>query len=488
MGSVAVPRAAGIQLVDFENLFENLPSPYMVLDRELRYVAMNRAYETAVRMPRERAIGHNIFDLFPDAANSRRLRESFDHVLRTGEPHTLAFIPYHVPRSNKAGGGTELRYWTAVHTPIKDGRGQVTHILQNTVDVTELQRLKDAARPEGVALLARAQEVEEAHRRLAEEGAQFRQLFMQAPGFIAILTEPDHIFAFTNNAYQQLIGHRDVVGKSVREALPEIAGQGFFDLLDSVFQSGEAFVGNSVAVMIRRTPGIEPEERFVDFIYQPIRNADGVVTGIFVEGSDVTDRVRAQQQQRMLLDELNHRVKNTLANVQAIAAQTLRTTSDPAAFRHAFEARLMALSATHDLLTASTWSGADLTDVLLIELKPHGVEHYKFEGPNVRLTAQEALTFGLVFHELATNAAKYGALSSPNGCVQVRWRVDADRRLDLEWSEHGGPAIEGVPARRGFGSRLIERSVRTDLGGKAEIDYRPGGLVCRIHIRLMGGG
>ena len=477
-------------MVNFESLFEHLPSPYMVVDREFRYVAMNRAYENAVRMPKERAIGQKVFDLFPDAANGGRLKGSFEHVFAKGEAHTLAFIPYEVPRSKEAGGGTELRYWTAVHTPIRNEAGEVEYLLQNTVDVTEMRRLRDAARPEGVALLERAQEVEEAHRRLIQESAQFRQLFMQAPGFIAIVSEPAHIFAFTNNAYLELVGRRDILGKSVREALPEVADQGFLELLDRVFESGEAFVGSSVAVRLRRTPGADPEERFVDFIYQPIRDADGKVTGIFVEGSDVTDRVRAQHQQRLLLDELNHRVKNTLANVQAIAAQTLRATSEPAAFRQAFEARLMALSATHNLLTASTWSGADLTEVLLLELRPHGNNHYRFEGPQVRLSAQEALTFGLVFHELATNASKYGALSSPDGCVQVHWTVEekgSERRLDLEWSERGGPPIETQPSRRGFGSRLIERSVRSDLDGKAEVTYEPKGLRCHINIRLLGG-
>ncbi|HEX6866104.1 MAG TPA: HWE histidine kinase domain-containing protein, partial [Caulobacteraceae bacterium] len=287
----------------------------------------------------------------------------------------------------------------------------------------------------------------------------------------------------------QLIGHRDVLGKPMREALPEVEEQGFVELLDHVYSSGEAFVGSGVSVRLQRSPDEEPEERFVDFVYQPIRDAAGNVSGIFVEGSDVTDRIRAQRQQRLLLDELNHRVKNTLANVQAIAAQTLRATSDPTAFRNAFEARLMALSATHNLLTASTWTGADLQEVLLIELEPHGANHYRFQGPAVRLSAQEALTFGLVFHELATNAAKYGALSSPDGCVSVRWSVEeagGQQRLKLEWAEHGGPPITAPPARTGFGSRLIERSVRSDLGGKAELSYEPKGVVCRIDIRLFG--
>jgi PAS domain S-box-containing protein len=461
----------------------------MVVDRQLRYLEVNAAYEQAVNTPRAAMIGRGLFELFPDDGESgRRLRESLQHVLTTGTPHTLAFIPYSVPRPEHLGGGTELRYWTAVHTPLFDETGQVAFLVQNTVDVTEIRRLTDAEGPGGTELLQRAQEVDAAHRQLAEESAQFRHLFMQAPGFIAIVTEPAHIFAFVNNAYQQLIGHREVLGLPVREALPEVVEQGFITLLDQVFGTGEAFVGAGVSVLLQRTPGAEPEERFVDFVYQPIRNTGGRVTGIFVEGSDVTDRIRAQQQQRLLLDELNHRVKNTLANVQAIAAQTLRTTPEPEAFRTAFEARLMALSATHNLLTASTWTGADLKDVLLIELRPHGPNQYKLEGPAVRLSAQEALTFGLVFHELATNAAKYGALSHPDGCVQVSWSVEQGdaQRLRLEWREHGGPPVAQAPRRTGFGSRLIARSVRTDLGGKAELVFEPKGLVCTIEIRLHG--
>jgi PAS domain S-box-containing protein len=471
--------------VDFRALFASLPSPYMIIDRDLRYVEVNAAYENAVNTPREVMIGQYVFDLFPDDESGARLRESFEQVLETGQPHTMAFIPYNVPRPKHAGGGTERRFWTAVHTPLRNEAGEVAFLLQNTVDVTEMQRLREVAGAGATDLLQRAREVDEAHRQLVEESAQFRQLFMQAPGFIAILTEPAHLFAFCNTAYYQLIGHREVLGKSIREALPEVVEQGFVDLLDQVFSSGEAFVGTGVSVLLQRTPGARPEERFVDFVYQPIRDVNGKVTGIFVEGSDVTDRIRAQQQQRLLLDELNHRVKNTLANVQSIAAQTLRTTPEPQAFRAAFEARLMALSATHNLLTASTWTGADLEEVLLIELRPHGNNHYRLSGPAVRLSAQETLTFGLVFHELATNAAKYGALSKPDGCVKVTWTVtDEERpRLSLEWRESGGPTVE-PPSRRGFGSRLIERSVRTDLDGKAEVEFDPKGLVCHIEIGL----
>jgi PAS domain S-box-containing protein len=120
-------------------------------------------------------------------------------------------------------------------------------------------------------------------------------MFEQAPGFMAILSGREHVFELTNAAYMQLVGHRDVIGKPVREALPEVAGQGYFELLDQVFTSGEAFVGYSLKAELQRTPGAPTEERFMDLVYQPVRNPAGEVFGIFVQGVDVTDRLIAEQ-------------------------------------------------------------------------------------------------------------------------------------------------------------------------------------------------
>ena len=207
----------------------------------------------------------------------------------------------------------------------------------------------------------------------------------------------------------------------------------------------------------------------------------GLLAKIF---RDETAAKRAEEQRVLLLNELNHRVKNTLATVQAIAAQTLRTNPEPAAFRAAFESRLVALSATHDLLTATNWRGAALRDVAQIEFRPYGPERYSLDGPEVALAPTEALSLGLLFHELATNAAKYGALSGPEGCVEVTWTV-ADGRLALSWRERGGPKVI-PPTRRGFGSRLIERSLKGEMGGEAVLDFAEDGLVCRVTLPLSG--
>ena len=262
----------------------------MVLDRELRYVEANAAYEAAVFRSRDALIGAHVFDLFPDPENGELLRTSLQRALDTGQPDTLAFIPYDIPTDK----GIERRYWTAVHTPVRDASGAVAWVMQNTVDVTELHQLRQQAGPlpGETDLLQRAREAETTTRSLQRETAGLRDLFMQAPGFMAVLSGPEHVFTLSNAAYQQVIGHRDIVGKTVAQALPELNGQGFYELLDTVYRSGEPYVGLSAPVALIRVPGGAPEERFLDFIYQPIRDRDGAVIGIFVEGSDVTERVR----------------------------------------------------------------------------------------------------------------------------------------------------------------------------------------------------
>jgi two-component sensor histidine kinase len=382
-----------------------------------------------------------------------------------------------------------MRYWSAAHTPLTDAEGRTLFIVQNTVDVTELQQLRtiaygpaaDEPTSGAAALLQRAQDVEAANQLLTRETQALRDLFMQAPGFIAVLSGPELTFTLVNKAYQRLIGERPVIGRSLAEAIPEVVEQGFVDILRGVLDSGQAYEGVATPLWLSRSPGGPLEERFVDFVYQPITSPDGEISGVFVEGSDVTARVLAERQQKLLVDELNHRVKNTLATVQAIAAQTVRTTPDPAAFREAFESRLLALSTTHDILTATQWRSAPLRDVLRAEFRPYDPSRYRFSGPDVNLSPAEALALALLVHELATNAAKYGALSIHDGCVEVAWRVE-DGRLSLSWRERGGPAVS-EPIRRGFGSRLIERSLK-ELGGQAALHYRPAGLVCDLSLVL----
>lgn len=202
---------------------------------------------------------------------------------------------------------------------------------------------------------------------------------------------------------------------------------------------------------------------------------------------DIRERKQAEQRQKLLLYELNHRVKNTLATVTAIAAQTLRTSETPAAFREAFEARLLALSATHNLLNEASWEGASLRDVVSLELAPYVGDaggRVTLTGSDAHLGPRAVVILGMAFHELATNSAKYGALSVPNGEVRVAWDADASRqRLHLEWQECGGPPVQ-MPRRKGFGSRLLERGLARELAGGVRLDFMPTGVHCVMDLPL----
>jgi two-component sensor histidine kinase len=195
------------------------------------------------------------------------------------------------------------------------------------------------------------------------------------------------------------------------------------------------------------------------------------------------EELRAHQRQQLMINELNHRVKNTLFTVQSLARQSLGRPADTPGL-HAFNERIMALARAHDLLTQSVWEGAALKEILEETLEPY-LDRTVLAGPPVALTPNAALALSMVFHELGTNAVKYGALSLPEGSVTVVWHVDpgALHRLTLHWEERGGPTVS-PPARQGFGSRLIAASLKSDLAGEARIDYRPSGLVCVLTLSL----
>jgi PAS domain S-box-containing protein len=204
---------------------------------------------------------------------------------------------------------------------------------------------------------------------------------------------------------------------------------------------------------------------------------------------DITERKKAELHLRLLVNELNHRVKNSLATIQAIAGQTFHAARSLPQAQEAFTARIVALAEAHDLLTRENWEGADLSDVLGRLQALHGAPgRFTLTGPPVRLTPRMALSLSMALHELATNAVKYGSLSTPAGHVRIDWTVTAGAggpRLALAWVEAGGPPVS-QPTRRGFGSRLIERGLASELSGEAHIDFRPDGVVCRIEAGLEG--
>ena len=200
---------------------------------------------------------------------------------------------------------------------------------------------------------------------------------------------------------------------------------------------------------------------------------------------DITERKVWDERQGMFQRELRHRLKNTLAVVQAIAHQTMRSSPGSEEFIERFDGRLEALGSAHGLLSDSNWEGADLAELVRKQLAPYSPDdapRYRTEGgPAVVLPIDLATPFGLVLHELATNAAKYGSLSRPDGTILMKWGVqsrDGQRLLDFVWEEHGGPSIR-EPARPGFGSAMIENAIPNATVSR---EFRPDGLVCTIEV------
>jgi PAS domain S-box-containing protein len=217
----------------------------------------------------------------------------------------------------------------------------------------------------------------------------------------------------------------------------------------------------------------------------PIFDGDGTVIGGVNMLIDLSEQKRAMAQQRGLLDELNHRVKNTLATIQSLATQTMRGTAGPEA--QAFEARLLTLSRVHDQLSRHSWEWADFGIIAaetFAPLRGSAGNRIRLDGPEVHLKPKSALAVAMVLHELAANAERHGALSTPAGSLALHWNVE-NGRLTIDWREEGGPAV-CPPRKRGFGTKLLERSIVEELKGAAKTDYDAGGLHCTMEIPLPG--
>jgi PAS domain S-box-containing protein len=223
----------------------------------------------------------------------------------------------------------------------------------------------------------------------------------------------------------------------------------------------------------------------------PLHDADGKLVGAINMLVDISDRKHAENRQKVLIDELNHRVKNTLAIVQSLTRQTARHADSVSDFVQRFEGRLLALAHAHDLLTKRHWENAPLEALAREILAAHTTdapERVRIQGPSVELSPRAALNFTMALNELATNALKYGSLSTSSGQLHVHWQVTESsgaRVLEMRWEESNGPLVK-PPARRGFGTRLMERCIERDLAGQFDIAFEPGGLLCRIAFAIGG--
>src|SRR5262245_47480163 len=330
---------------------------------------------------------------------------------------------------------------------------------------------------------AEAEERARAEQALRDSEEKYRSLFnLMDEGFVLcdiIFDDDDHPvdirYVDANPAAVRMMGV-ELVGKTTRELDLNFEPH-WFEIFGRVAKTGVGERHELTATPLSAvynayvfTTGA-PDQRRIAAIYQ-----------------DVTDRKQADERLLLLMRELNHRVKNTLATVQSIANQTLRGTRDPAQFIEKFQARLQALSRAHTSLTQRSWESADIIDLVRDQLALDGdSERVSIIGPRALLTPQSAVALALVLHELGTNARKYGSLSSTDGRVDVQWTtISAEPAIHLQWTESGGPAVQ-VPASRGSGVTWIEK-VLGGVGGSARLHFESTGLRCSICLPLAENG
>jgi two-component sensor histidine kinase/PAS domain-containing protein len=601
------------------------PVPIVTLWGASGVMIYNDAYARFAGARHPQILGADVLDAWPEATDWNR--KVMDIAFHRGETLSVQDLELTLYRN----GVAEPVWMNLDYSPVPAEDGTPAGVIAIVVETTATVR---------------------ARRHLSGERERLRQMFDEAPGFMALLEGPDHVFAMANGAYHDLVGRTDLIGRSLAEAVPEVVEQGFVDLLDNVNRTREPYVGSATPVGIQYGEGAI-EQRFVDFIFQPLVGSDGELAGIFIQGHDVTEHKRseelriahnqilqlairnapldgildalvrtveqwstsrmlasillldrdgvhlrhgagpslpddynaaidgisigpcvgscgtaaytrepvfvsdistdprwadfkdlaaahglaacwsvpiltgagevlgtfamyhreprepadedlqlvdlvtrtaaliidrnraeeershAERRQQLLLGELNHRVKNTLAIVQSLTHQSFHSAVSTADAMRRFEGRLEALAAAHNLLTSTSWESAPIADVVHAALAAFcPPDRCTVEGPRLAVPPQTAVTLALALHELATNAAKYGALSTPEGRIAVRWTVASDQ-LELTWTERGGPPVT-PPEQRGFGTRMIERTLASEFGGKVDIDFAPAGVTCTM--------
>lgn len=454
------------------DILELIPVAVCICDLQGRIVQYNRrAAEIWGRVPN---LGETHENFTRDAkffsAEGQLLPESrLNFVLKTGQPRRDEEVVVHQPNGNRRTAILNIE-------PLLDSRGQIVGVVNVFQDITERNRVLKA--------------LEQSQQDLRQQQERWSATYEHAAiGIVEIDAEGrflrvnESICDITGLTREELLGwqlfsptsrthpeDRDADEKLYRR---QVRGEIEFYSIEKRFIRRD---GRTIWCSIRSSTVRDPAGQFL--------------YGVRVV-QDITARKEADERQKLLMDELNHRVKNTLATVQSLAAQTARGTDSPEAFRKAFEGRLVALSHAHDQLTRRHWTSADLRAIVTAATAPfaRGQDRVAIVGEDVTVTPRIALTLAMVFHELTTNAVKYGSLSGAAGKVEVNWRVVSRSTqqplLSIDWRERDGPPVTG-PHRGGFGSRFIEASVAAELHGVARLTFDPTGLRCAIEVPLDG--
>ena len=445
-GGAHAPAEQRVRL--YETLLQTTPDLVYMWDLRHRFTYANAALLAMWGKTWDEAIGKNCLELGYEPWHAAMHDREIEQVVATRQP-VRGDVPFN--------GTNGRRIYDYLLMPVLGPDGEVEAVAGTTRDVTERKLHEEA-------------------RRRSEER-------------LAAMVDATSDLVYRTNADWSEV---DIVGGSLLLGRHGSLTPDWLEVL--VHPEDRARVADAIARAraAQDTLNVEHRVRRADGAWVwiasravPIRPIGGEVTEWFGAATDITARKQHEEHQRLLLNELNHRVKNTLAIVQSIALRTLRGATDIGPAFDRFESRLHALAQAHDVLTRQEWDHAPLHDIVRTAVAPcleDDADRFDIDGPAMQLDPQRALALSMALHELCTNAMKYGALSGRAGRVRVHWASElrAGRRvLVLHWQESDGPPVV-PPARRGYGSRLIERGLRHDLGGDVELNFEPAGVHCRI--------
>nr|WP_318284361.1 MULTISPECIES: HWE histidine kinase domain-containing protein [unclassified Methylobacterium] len=301
----------------------------------------------------------------------------------------------------------------------------------------------------------------------------------------ADLDEPGPRIEYVNPAFTRMTGYEadEVLGLTLRILQGPATERAVLDRMRAVLRAGEPFQGETVNY---RKDGFA---YVVEWLITPVREADGRISQWVSAQRDVTERRHGEDRQEMMVRELHHRVKNTLATVQAVVNATARSSLSVAKFTRAFSGRIGSLARTHVLITEDLAQAASFDGLLRAELDPCDERRrLTLEGPKVVLPSELAVPVGMALHELTTNALRHGSLADPNGRLHVTWWIEdgtAGRALRWDWAEHNGPPAQH-PTREGFGHRLLNKVLAAQTGADVDVAFAPDGLRVSIRMPLPG--
>ncbi|KXG87234.1 sensor histidine kinase [Agrobacterium bohemicum] len=411
----------------------------------------NDAYAPTIGAKHPNALGR------PAKENWAELWDDLEPLLLkvrdAGETVVAKDRPFYIERR----GVPETVYFDISYSPVSDDHGQVLAVLCIVNETTE--RVGYEATLERLAAIVSSSEA-------------------------AILgTDLDMMVTDWNTGAEKLYGFssEEIVGRSITLLVPDDRVEEEARIIARI-KAGERVETHETVRRHRSGRLLD-----VSLTVSPIYDADGRIVGASKIARDITARKEAERVQELLIGELNHRVKNVLATVAAIARQTFTGAQDIETARTAFDARLQSLARAHDLLTRGSWEAASLRTAVSEALSPYPPEQFDVSGPEVNISPKAVVGLALILHELSTNAAKYGALGVSSGRVTVSWDVSSsDAQLSISWKETGGPQVT-PPSRKGFGSRLIEALSSGQLGGYVELNYDVCGVHCIISAPLDSG-